>query len=279
MNHEPLSEAQDEISLRDIIDFVADHWRNAALGGLAAGVLAGAYAFLAPADYRATATIQVAKVANIEVEPPNVLLEKLKLPQYFSATTHTACDVADDEQPGLRIAKAIKPMSTKNTPFVSISFLGKSPGAAKKCIESILSDINSNQSEIAKPILATKKNQLGNLKLKMESAERLVNLLPSSKSNPASVFEFSDSKFSAAALLLATVISKENEIKDLRTQINDLEIALSEPQTKGAYLATPIDAPNVPAGRSPLLIILLASFVGVALTGMVLLARKALAKA
>jgi LPS O-antigen subunit length determinant protein (WzzB/FepE family) len=39
-------------------------------------------------------------------------------------------------------------------------------------------------------------------------------------------------------------LSKENEIKDLRTAINDLEIALVEPQTKGAFLTTPIYAPQ-----------------------------------
>jgi LPS O-antigen subunit length determinant protein (WzzB/FepE family) len=38
-------------------------------------------------------------------------------------------------------------------------------------------------------------------------------------------------------------LSKENEIKDLRTAINDLEIALLEPQTKEAFLTTPIYAP------------------------------------
>jgi LPS O-antigen subunit length determinant protein (WzzB/FepE family) len=45
--------------------------------------------------------------------------------------------------------------------------------------------------------------------------------------------------------LLATTLSKENEVKDLRTQINDLEIALAEPQTKETYLTTPINAPNI----------------------------------
>ena len=78
------------------------------------------------------------------------------------------------------------------------------------------------------------------MRLKLESAEKIVKILP--KNNAG--FDFSDSKFSASTLLLTTTLSKENEIKDLRTAINDLEIALLEPQTKGAFLTTPIYAPQ-----------------------------------
>lgn len=39
-------------------------------------------------------------------------------------------------------------------------------------------------------------------------------------------------------------LNKENEIKDLHTQVNDLEVSLTEPQTRETFLAAPIYAPK-----------------------------------
>ncbi len=232
--------SEDEISLKDIIDFLAESWKIIVLGGVAGGLLGLGYGLITPAKYQATANIQVAKVAGTDVEAPALLVEKLKMPMYYSQKTYVACNVMDKLEPGEVIAKTLKPTLTKTAPIITISYREESREDAQKCLESVLDDVRSNQSLLAKPIFESKTNQLLNLKLKLESAEKIVKILP--KNNAG--FDFSDSKFSASTLLLATTLSKENEIKDLRTAINDLEIALVEPQTKGAFLTTPIYAPQ-----------------------------------
>jgi uncharacterized protein involved in exopolysaccharide biosynthesis len=232
--------SEDEISLKDIIDFLVESWKTIVLGGVVGGLLGLGYGLIAPAKYQATANIQVAKVAGIDVEAPAVLIEKLKMPMYYSQKTYVACNVMDKLEPGEEIAKTLKPVLAKTAPIIAISYREESREGAQKCLESVLDDVRSNQSILAKPIFESKTNQLLNLKLKLESAEKIVKMLP--KNN--TVFDFSDSKFSASTLLLATTLSKENEIKDLRTAINDLEIALLEPQTKEAFLTTPIYAPQ-----------------------------------
>jgi hypothetical protein len=210
------------------------------LVGVVGGLLGLGYGLIAPAKYQATANIQVAKVAGTDVEVPAMLIEKLKMPMYYSEKTYTACNVMDKLEPGEEIAKRLKPALAKSAPIITISYREESREDAQKCLESVLDDVSSNQSLLAKPIFESKTNQLLNLKLKLESAEKIVKILP--KNNAG--FDFSDSKFSASTLLLATTLSKESEIKDLRTEINDLERALLEPQTKGAFLTTPIYAPK-----------------------------------
>jgi LPS O-antigen subunit length determinant protein (WzzB/FepE family) len=232
--------SEDEISLKDIIDFLVESWKTIVLGGVVGGLLGLGYGLIAPAKYQATANIQVAKVAGADVEAPAILIDKLKMPMYYSQKTYVACNVTDKLDPGEEIAKILKPTLAKTAPIITISYREESREDAQKCLVSVLDDVRSNQSLLAKPIFESKTNQLLNFKLKLESAEKIVKILP--KNNAG--FDFSDSKFSASTLLLATTLSKENEIKDLRTAINDLEIALLEPQTKEAFLTTPIYAPQ-----------------------------------
>jgi hypothetical protein len=249
--------SEDEISLKDIIDFLIESWKKIVLGGIAGGLLGLGYLVIAPAKYQATASIQVAKVAGIDVEAPALLVEKLKMPMYYSQKTYVACNLMDKHESGEVIAKTLKPILTKSAPIITISYREKSREGAQKCLESVLDDVRSNQSLLAKPIFESKANQLLNLKLKLESAEKLVKILD--KNNFS--YDFSDSKFSASALLLATTISKESEIKDLRATISDLEITLVEPLTKETFLVTPIYAPHFrESSTSPT--VLAASFFG-----------------
>jgi LPS O-antigen subunit length determinant protein (WzzB/FepE family) len=241
MNGYEYISTEDDLSFVEIYEFFKENLKSILLSGLVGGIIGVSVALLLPSKYQATAYIQVAKVANADVEAPNILLEKLKMSMYYSTKTFSECNVENTTEPGKAIANGLKPTLAKGAPIISISYKDKNIDDAKKCLESVLSDIRTNQNEIAKPIFEQKKNQLSNLKQKLESAEQITKLLSSKKPN----FDFSDSKFSASTLLLATTLSKENEVKDLRTQINDLEIALAEPQTKETYLTTPINAPNI----------------------------------
>lgn len=258
MNNQNFEDVEDNLSLTDVIDFSKKYWKVVAMGGLIGGLFGIAYSSIVPSKYQATANIQVGKVANVEIESSNVLVEKIKLPMYYSSNTYVECNVADLIEPGVALAKSLNPVVSKNAPIITISYKEKDITRAKKCLESVLSDIRENQREISKPILDSKRNQLENLRQKLVAAEDVIKSLTSNKRN----FDFSDSKFSASTLLLATSLSKENEIKDLRTQIYEIEITLAEPQTKEAYLTTQIYAPNVRVEPKRTLIVLLASIMG-----------------
>ncbi len=228
------------IFLKDIIDFLSEFWKAIALSGIVGGLLATGYAFIAPTKYQAKASIQVAKVAGADVETPSTLLEKLKMPMYYSKETHVACNVVDMIEPGEVIANNLKPTLSKTAPIINFSYIEKTSKEAQKCLEGVLNDIRNNHNSLANPILESKKNQLTNLKKKLEATEGFIR----DSSNKNSNFDFSDSKFSASILLLVNTLSKENELRDLLSQIAELEISLSEPQTMEVILITQIYAPK-----------------------------------
>jgi LPS O-antigen subunit length determinant protein (WzzB/FepE family) len=132
-----------------------------------------------------------------------------------------------------------------------------------------MADIRSNQATIAKPILEQKNVQLATLKQKLEAAEQISNTLQPKKQN----FDFSDPKFNGATLLLATSLSKANEVKDLKAQIADIEIQLQEPQTKETYFTTPIYASPKPVEPKKMIALVAGLFGGAVLSIVFILAR------
>jgi capsular polysaccharide biosynthesis protein len=263
--------SEDEISLKNIIDFLADSWKAIMLCAIAGGLLGLGGGVRTPPTYQATAYIQVTKVAGIEVEAPATLVEKLKMPTYYSEKTHAACNVLENLEAGAVISSSLKPAWLKTAPIITISYRQASPEDAEKCLEGVLDDVQVNQRLIAKPIFESKTNQLVNLKLRLESAQKIVNVLP----KPNTVFDFSDSKFSASTLLLTTILSKENEVKDLQNQINDLEISLSAPHTKEAFLTTPIYSPKKNLSPKPTRFLLMGLMSGVFIGLLLMMGKRA----
>ncbi len=263
--------SKDEISLRDIIDFLAESWKTIMLGGAVGGLLGLGYGFMMPSMYQVTANLQVAKVAGADVEAPALLVEKLKMPMYYSQKTYGACGVMESTDPGAIIANTLKPTLSKNTPIIYISYRSGSPEDAKKCLESVLDDIRFNQGRLVKPILESKKNQLANLKLKLESAEKILKILPKQNSQ----FDFTDLKFSSSALLLATTLSKESETLELRAAISDLEISLLEPQTIETFLSTSIYAPNQKVSPKRVMILVNGAMSGLFIGFFLMIAKRA----
>jgi len=254
-NHET---DEDEWSLTELIDFLRETWIKIVASGIIGSSLGIGYALIAPSKFQATSSIQVGKVAGDDVEAPSVLAEKLKMPTYYMPSTFTACNVTEEEEPGVALAKKLNLKLNKNAPVITITSKEKSIEDARKCLESVLDNIRINQNMLVKPLLETKNKQLDNSKRSLESAENLSEMLLSKYKN----FNFSDPQFSAAALLLATTLNNDILLKDLRTQVSDLEIQLAPPRTKEAFFTTPIYASSVRVEPSAILMVLLGGIAG-----------------
>lgn len=282
---------QDEISLVDIYEFFKDGWKTlvglSALG-LSAGVIA---AFVIPEKFQASALIEPAAVASKAVESTTVLLEKMKSPTYYSIPTIEACGLTERVNPQNLLVQGLKPVVGRNSPYVSVSYRALSPADAYKCLEFVLKDVAQNQAQLAKPLINNMEVTLVNAELELQAnmterdQQRIKNRerlsvaqkkLVSAQdfvdkfSKESVMFKFGDPQFSASALLLSTLISKQNEIKDLEILISSLEMeiaanltdkdqkvrsltnqvtemknALSTPATKAATFAALIYSPNV----------------------------------
>ncbi len=271
LTEETMEHGEDEISLLDIIQFFIDNKLHIAISTFACGALGLAYGLITPPKYEASMSLQMAVVANTPVEAPAVLLEKMKLPTYFSVGTLNACKMTDSTNPGADLSKELKPLVNKNAPFITTSFRAPSTDEAKTCLQAVLADVRSQQKILAEPIIKQKQSHLSNLKERLSTAEQVAKYLSSQKQD----FQFKDDKFSANALILATRLTKDTEIKDLRNQIVDLELALSEPQTRETYLAAPMFSSPHKVAPSRILILAIALMAGFMLGIFGVLGRKA----
>lgn len=240
MKHHHDKGSVDEFVLADLRGMRRDDWRLIAVTTVAFTLAGAAYALLAPERFTATASLQMAQVAGVAVEAPAVLVEKLRLPLYYSEKALEGCKVESDQDAFERLARDLTPTLVKAAEMVTLSYTADSPGAAKECLEAVLWEIGARQAEIAKPIIDSKSSMLAALQGKLKNAEAIRAQL----SERSLKFDFNDQKFSAASLLFNTIIAKESEIKDLTNQVNDLRILLTPPVTKATSLAVPIYSPQ-----------------------------------
>jgi uncharacterized protein involved in exopolysaccharide biosynthesis len=254
-NHES---AEVELSPTEVIESFKESWKQLLVCIIIGFLLGVSYFLIAPYKYQATAFIQVAKVAGIDVETPISVVQKLKMPMYYSKNTLIACNFIESNNISINFATRLNPNIVKNSPIISITFVEKSTEDATKCLESVFNDIRINQKILSEPILKEKNNQLANIKKKLDSAENISKILSTNKPN----FNFSDSNISASLLFFAISINNENEMQNLRREINELEIELKEPLTKEASLVTPIYAPSASVEPKISLIILLSGILG-----------------
>ena len=240
--------ADDEISLLDIYEFLKDGWITIAATTVLGGAIGVGTALSLPEKFLASATIQPTRVLGEDVEKIAVLAEKMRSPTYYSQQSFTACDVADSTNPAQTLATALKSNVAKNSSFLSVSFKSTNINTSIACLNAVLDDVIKAQAVLKEPILQRanedvrqarqrldtsrikneqelkqNKEKLQTLKEKLGAAQQFVNRFE----NNAARFDFKDNQFSASSLLLATILSKQNEVKDLQIQINNLGMKVS----------------------------------------------------
>lgn len=232
--------ADDEMSLLYIYEFLKDGWKTIAATIVLGGAIGVGTAFVLPEKFLASATVQPARVLDEDVEKVSVLAEKMRSPTYYSHQTFIACDVADSTNPAQTLAKALNPNVARNSAFVSVSFKSTNINTSVACLNAMLDDVKLNQNNIVQRQITLATATLNQEKEQLKLAEAFVAKL----SDKALTFDFKDTQFSASQLLLATLQSKQNEITNLRSSIQRIELLLSEPLTKSASFTTPIYSPS-----------------------------------
>ena len=291
----------DEINFVDVYEFFKDGWKTLFIFssvGLIVGLIT---AFVLPEKFQASALIDSASVAKksadstavvaSSVEPVAVLAEKMKSPTYYSIETIEACRLANFANAPKMLVDRLKPSVAKASPYVAVSYKAPSPSEATLCLDHVLKDVIQNQEKISKPLINNMEVALANAELELQAniterdQQRIKNRekLKVAKmklvaaqdfvekfSKDGLQFKFDDPQFSASALLLSTLMSKQNEIKELEIQISALEMevaanltdkdqrvraltnrvtemknSLLPPATKPATFASPVYAPDV----------------------------------
>ena len=266
-SQEPIQTEEDEISLIDILLFLQASFGNVVKSLVFCLLAGGAYYFFVPKMYEASTTIVMATVAGEPVESPAVLLEKMKLPLYFSPATLQACGLDSGFSSRAKFFDKIKPSVSKSAPMVSFVTQAPSPEKAKACLSAVIAEASNNQDHIAKPLLKQKKQKLNQLSAQLEIAEEVGKSLPLNRINN----NLTDTK--SQAFNSTTTLRKINvaEINDLRSQIISLESQLIEPKTHPIYMVASVYSSEDSVNKWPLftlgLCLVQGVFLGLLVTG------------
>ncbi len=226
------SNIEDEISLKDIIDFLIESWKTIVATGVLGLLGAVTYIVVTPNQYEATAQIQMAQlssggIAGTNLEDPNLLIARMKMPTSYDQAAIAACGYEGKPNAAQSISKMIKISIIKGTQIVELKVQGLSPEQASQCAESILRIIKDSQKAIAEPVIDEAKAKLLRYSQLLQEAQSFI--VKADKSN---------SSMSAAYL------STRDQIKfltDETIRLNDLVASAGTRQTK---LVSPIYSPE-----------------------------------
>lgn len=147
----------EEISIIDILLFLKASGHNVLISTIVSLLIGVAYYFAVPKMFEVTATIQMGVVAGEVVETPAILLEKIKLPLFFSSTALQACGSDGDLSSVTKFADKLKPTNNKSSPLISLSAQARSTQEARACLDAVISEIQKSQNDLAKPVIGQKK--------------------------------------------------------------------------------------------------------------------------
>ena len=236
---------EDEISLKDIIDFLMESWKMILGVGLLG--LLGSVGFLAvtPNQYEATAQIQMAQITannnnnnnnntnplGVNVEEPSLLMARLKIPSTYTAAEIKACGLEGQRMPAESIVAMSKFSSVKGVgSIVELKIRMESREQAIICTQALFEHIRESQNQIIKPYIEEAKVLLTKYQARLKEAQ-----------------EFLTRADKSGVALSAAYLANRDEIKFLTDESIRLNNFVTAGNARQAKLVSPIYASDEPA--------------------------------
>ena len=261
-------QADDELSLWDIVNFLKDGW-NWLAGGLVVGLVGAAgFVLMSPVQFEATAVIQPATVGmptttttkGSEVEPVAQTLERLKLATFYSEASVQVCQASS----ALALTGGVKASQVKGNSLIQVSYRAPSITVAEACVNAVVGQLTQSQSSIAEPLLKTLEEQLVLTKKQLTEAEGF----------QAQLEKRAVSSNDGASLLMLNALSKREEIVRLQKLLIEQKVQLSTPLTQPMQLLEPIYAPEKAVAPKKLPVLAGGLFGGLVLGGLLFFVRR-----
>jgi uncharacterized protein involved in exopolysaccharide biosynthesis len=219
---------EDEISLKTIIDFLIESWKAIFLTSVIG--LFGAVGFIikTPYKFEATAQIQVAQlsaggIAGTNIEEPNLLIARMKLPSSYDQASIVACGYESKKQAAEGLANMIKLSLSKGTQMVELKVTGPSSEQAKQCAQSVFNNVKQSQKIIAEPMIEEAKLKLARHTSRLQEAQKFIYKADKSGSS-----------------MSAAYLSTRDEIKQITDEIIRLDDLISSANVRQTKLVSPI---------------------------------------
>lgn len=164
MQDEKLQTAGEEISLKDIVDFLKGNWKRIALLGMVGLLSAAAYIALIPAPekkYEATWQIQMAQFSKSNSEEPAALVQRLRSPTAYPVEVQRSCGMPEDGEFSDYLGGKLEIHRIKDVPTtVDMKLYAANPSQAKQCAEAIVTMIMAQQRGLIEERLAGYQEQV-----------------------------------------------------------------------------------------------------------------------
>jgi capsular polysaccharide biosynthesis protein len=262
------SNNEDEISLKDIIDFLVESWKSIILTGLLGLVGSIAYLWVTPNQYQATAQIQMAQISansnnntnplGVNIEDPNLLMARLKLPTTYSAQEIKACGFESSANPSETLVASAKFSAVKGVgSMIELKINRDNKETAIACAKSLFENIKASQNEIIKPYTEEAKTLLVKYQDRLTNSQSLVSRADKS-----------------GAALSAAYLANRDEVKFLTEEILRLNTFITTAETRQAKLVSPIYASDIPVAPKKKIALIAGLFAGLFLGLLLMLGKR-----
>ena len=267
------SNNEDEISLKDIVDFLVESWKAIILTGLLGLVGSIAYLWVTPNQYQATAQIQMAQISansnnnnnnnntnplGVNIEDPNLLMARLKLPTTYSAQEIKVCGFESSANPSETLAVSAKFSAVKGVgSMIELKINRDNKETALACAKSLFENIKASQNEIIRPYTEEAKTLLVKYQDRLTNSQLLVSRADKS-----------------GAALSAAYLANRDEVKFLTEEILRLNTLITSADTRQAKLVSPIYASDVPVAPKKKIALIAGLFAGLFLGLLLMLGKR-----
>lgn len=269
MSEQSFNQSQeDEISLKDIIDFLVESWKTIATVGVLGLLSSVAFILITPSQYEATAQIKMAQIdagnntnpLGTNLEDPSTLISRLKVPTAFSDKEVQSCNLGKSKYPTEALANSVVKLTAVKgvTSLVELKIRGESKEEALVCAQAIFEQIKDSQKAIMKPYIDGAKALLLMYQVRLNNAQALIARADKS-----------------GAALSAAYLSNRDELKFLSDEIIRLNAIITAGDARHAKLVSPIYASDKAVFPKKTMSLVLGLLVGLFLGLLYVLASKA----
>jgi capsular polysaccharide biosynthesis protein len=275
MSQQPFNPSyENEISLKDIIDFLVESWKSIIITGLLGVLASGSYLIITPNQYQAIAQIQMAQISGnnnnnnninplgVNIEEPNLLMARLKLPTTYSAEVIKACGFGNASLPAESLASSAKFSTVKGVgSMIELKINSVSKEMAISCAQVLFESIRNSQNQIIKPYIEESKVLLVKYENRLANSQSLITRADKS-----------------GAALSAAYLANRDEVKFLTEEILRLNTFITSVDTRQAKLVSPIYVSDFPVFPKKIISLIIGLMVGLFLGLLFVMGKKVLKK-
>ncbi len=260
---------EDEISLKDIIDFLIESWKAILITGLLGVLVSATFLIITPNQYQATAQIQMAQISasnnntnplGVNIEEPNLLMARLKLPTTYSDEVIKACGFENASSPAESLASSAKFSAFKGVgSIIELKINRNSREIAINCVQVLFESIKASQNQIIKPYIEESSALLVKYEARLANSQSLISRADKS-----------------GAALSAAYLANRDEVKFLTEEILRLNTFITSANTRQTKLVSPIYASDIAVFPKKTMSLIVGLMAGLFLGLLLVIIKKAL---